>query len=74
MTSIREAKKKLAHRFFDSEGFVGVGLTEQDGRPALRVYVADADSPAAVQIKALEKGLFEGFPVVLVIEGEIEAL
>lgn len=73
-TTILEAKKHLRNRYLHETGFVGVGITQQNNEEALRVYVADAQSPVVKALKSLNKGRFEGFPVLMEVSGEVRAL
>jgi len=72
--TILEAKKNLRNRYLRENGFVGVGITQQNHEDALRVYVTDVQSPVAKALKSLNNGCFEGFPVTIEVSGEVRAL
>ena len=72
MKTIAEAKKRLGARYRSEEGFVGIGIGRIADSDALRVYVENADSPIAQKLKS--ELTFEGFPIVVIVTGEIRAL
>jgi hypothetical protein len=69
MKTILEAKKRLADRLRDEEGFVGVGIGYQSNEEALRVYVIDSHFPVAQRLRA--DGQFEGYPIEIEVTGEV---
>ena len=71
MSSITEAKKHLRDHYRHEEGFVGVGIGQQDGKDCLRVFVVDATFPVARRLS--QQGQFEGFPVEVKVSGEVWA-
>ncbi|GEM_PF-5685319 len=71
MRNIKEAKSHLRDMYRHEDGFVGVGIGEQDGKPALKVYVVDETFPIAKQLVGVRN--FEGFPVKIEVTGEIKA-
>ena len=72
MKTIFEAKEHFGARYRSEAGFVGVGIGRIADSDALRVYVADADSPIARRLKS--ETTFEGFPVVVKVTGKFRAL
>lgn len=72
MKTIAEAKKRFGARYRSEEGFVGIGVGRIADSDALRVYVENADSPIAQELNS--ELTFEGFPIVVIVTGEIRAL
>lgn len=72
MKTIAEAKKRFGARYRSEEGFVGIGVGRIADSDALRVYVENADSPIALKLNS--ELTFEGFPIVVIVTGEIRAL
>ena len=72
MKTIAEAKKRFGARYRSEEGFVGIGICRIADSDALRVYVENADSPIAQKLKS--ELTFEGFPIVVIVTGQIRAL
>ena len=71
MTTIFEAKKHFAARYFSEEGFVGVGIGRYEASEALRVYVEGEDFPIVQQLK--DNATYEGFPVIVEVTGKVKA-
>lgn len=71
MRTISDAKKRLADRFRREDGFVGVGTFRRANVEGIRVYVADARFPVAVQLAAMSS--FEGFPLMVEVSGSVQA-
>ena len=71
MTTIQEAKRSLADRFRDEEGFVGVGFFKRAGGDGLRVYVLDDQLPVARRLASMSA--FEGFPILVEVSGAVQA-
>ncbi len=59
--TLLEAKNRLKQQYRHVDGFVGVGIGRHDNRDVLRVFVREAKSPAAKQLK--HDTHFEGYPV-----------
>ena len=72
MTTIFEAKKLLAARYWSEEGFVGVGIGLHENSDVLQVYVEGADFPIAQQLTSV--ATYEGFPVIVEVTGKARAL
>ena len=71
MTSIYIAKKKLAEQYKETEGFVGVGIGQVDGRDYLHLYIANEESVLVTIFRY--KPTYEGYPVNIHILGKIQA-
>lgn len=71
MTTIFEAKKRLAARYLSEDGFVSVGIGLHENTDVLRVYVESEDFPIVQQLK--DDATYEGFPVIVEVTGKIRA-
>ena len=69
--TILEAKTLFGTIHRDKEGFLGVGIGRNNGFEVIRVYVSNLDSPFAQEIK--DQKTFEGYPLSIVVSGEIRA-
>jgi len=67
MILIADAKRHLAERFREEDGFVGVGTFRLDNEEGLRVYVVDGHFPLAKQLAGMVS--FEGFPLRVEVSG-----
>lgn len=71
MNSIQDAKRALANRFRNEDGFVGVGLFRHADQEGLRVYVLDGQTALARQLTLMPE--FEGFPLIVEVSGAAQA-
>lgn len=72
MKTIFEAKKELRELYKNEEGFVGVGIGQQNARDTIRVYVSDARFCLVEKLNQV--GEYEGFPLEIQTVGTVEAL
>ena len=69
--NISKAKQLFVHYYGDEDGFVGVGVGNETGKPVLRVYVDKEDSALAKRLRIQRS--FDGYPLEIVVMGTMKA-
>ncbi len=67
--NIEAAQAKLTDRVMALPGVVGIGISECEGAPCIKIFVVQETEELGRQIPSS----FEGFPVVTQVTGEIRA-
>lgn len=68
--TIQEVQEAHTPAWMVLPGVVGTAIGQQDGRPCIKVYVAEATD----ELKAKIPPTVEGYPVALEVTGEFHAL
>ncbi len=68
---INKAKQLFVHYYGDEDGFVGVGVGNETGKPVLKVYVDNENSALAKRLDIQRS--FDGYPLEIVVMGAVKA-